>query len=252
MAHLFLNTLHFNDDDRYQTESAILKTTPYSPRVLIVGTYNDGSNAGNHADFFYGRNYFWPIFENFSHNNQTLKKKRIQSPRKKKGVSSKLPVINPPSLSRILELCSHFKLSFADLFTDVKLALPNHDDKHLERALKNSQTENNHKMIVEYIKNTPSITHVYLTTSLEGCKQINELWKWIETNSRKGVEFRKILTPSGRGRLPKIPTLNGIRKICRYWVWVNKSNSHGLLTHKNYKCLDHQWLKDSDVNPLLF
>lgn len=65
MPHLFLNRDHFDGNADFQTQHAILKT-PYSPKVLIVGTYNDGNNEHNQADFFYGRNYFWPIFENFS------------------------------------------------------------------------------------------------------------------------------------------------------------------------------------------
>ena len=98
MAHIFLNKPSFNDDIRFHTISAILNVTHYEPKTLIIGTYNDGNNPTNTADFFYGRNYFWTIISNLANNANLLHQKRKHT--------------NLPDLHQVLELCEVFQFTF--------------------------------------------------------------------------------------------------------------------------------------------
>ncbi|PQJ08956.1 hypothetical protein CJD36_021340 [Flavipsychrobacter stenotrophus] len=248
MPHLFLKKDHFNENTGFQTRNAILTLTPYAPKVLMIGTYNDGGNANNQADFFYGRNYFWPIFENFSQNNRALSQRRFAA--NQQGIAN----ANPPTLQRILILCSQFKLTFADLIQDVLIPLPNHDDTYLNQAVGAGQTTNNHENIAKFINDTPSIEDVYLTTALQGYPHLNGLWEYIVQHSRGNVTFRKILTPSGRGNIPAIPNqVSAVQKIARYWVWVNDPASpNGVVMNATFHQMNHEWLIQSGVNPMIY
>jgi hypothetical protein len=172
MPHIFLHCPHFNGDNRFQTHSAILDVTPYKPQVLILGTYNDGNNVGNNADFFYGRNYFWPVISNLSNNANILTQRRDRVG---------LPPGNPV-LAQILNLSEQFKLTFADIISDVTIPLPNHNDNHLNGALGNNNAISNHQSIIEYINRTLSITHVYSTTKFNGQFYLNNTWEQMETH----------------------------------------------------------------------
>ncbi len=239
MPHIFLQCPHFNGDNRFQTHSAILDVTPYKPQVLIVGTYNDGNNVGNNADFFYGRNYFWPVISNLSNNANILTQRRD---------TVGLPPGNPV-LAQILNLSAQFKLTFADIISDVTIPLPNHNDNHLNSALENNNAISNHQSIIEYINRTPSITHVYGTTKFNGQFHLNNRWEQIVNGVRPNVTFAKILTPSGMGGIPNFVGLNRAATIARYWVWVNHiANPHGQFKNQNgYTHFDHTWLTNCGV-----
>jgi hypothetical protein len=244
MPHIFLNTPAFNGDNRFFTQNAILRPTHYKPKVLIIGTYNDANNPNNNADFFYGRNYFWPVISNLSNHANLLLQRR--------DVGGIPP--GSPTLGQILALCEKFKLSFADLILDVNLPLADHNDGHLNAALNLGQAVDNVQNIIEYINNSPSITHVYATSKFNHAN-INVLWQSINAGVvRNDVTFGNIRTPSGMGGIPNFPGLRKTASIARYWLWVNHPMSpYGNFSNQNgYLHLDHQWLINCGVNPVLF
>ena len=99
--------------EKFKTDNAILKVIPYKPKILILGTFNPDTPKTNHADFFYGRNYFWTGFKNlFIHKEVKLTSTRMP----KNGKPKKL--LNP-DLSEILKLCEELELTFADLIIGV-------------------------------------------------------------------------------------------------------------------------------------
>ena len=105
--HRFRETQFSNE---ISSTSAILSTTPYLPEVLIVGSFNpedDGCNRQNHADFFYGRSYFWPAISRIMNSG-------LDNP--PSPGAQRTPENLEPSFNNILLLCKHFKLSFADIY----------------------------------------------------------------------------------------------------------------------------------------
>lgn len=244
MPHILLNRSEINGNPHFQTHSAILKKTPYPPKVLIVGTYNEGNLDGNLADFFYGRNYFWPVFWNLSNNSNQKIERRILKRRE-------MPI---PSLKEVLNLCIQFKLTFADLITNVNTILPNHNDTFLDKAVYQKQTTNNNKAIANFINRTKSITHVYATTKFCNNRNLYSLWHTLKDNVRAGVSFGNVLTPSGQGGIPNFNQLKRTGTIARYWLWVNHhQNPYGeFKNQKGYTHFDHMWLKESGVNTSRF
>jgi hypothetical protein len=244
MPHILLNRQHINNDTRFQTASAILNVTPYPSKVLIIGTYNEENIEDNEADFFYGRNFFWPVIYNIKNNENILNQRRDRG---------ETPWENP-SLTQILELCISLQLSFADLITDVHIQLPNHQDKYLDRAIGNNQTTNNNTNIIEYINQHRSITHVYATTKFSGYRNLNQLWESLKIGVREGVIFGSILTPSGMGGIPNLGGLGRAATIARYWVWANHiNNPYGEFKNETgYTHLNHNWLTECDINPAIF
>lgn len=244
MPHILLNRHSFNYDERFQTNSAILNITPYAPSVLIVGTYNERNIQGNEADFFYGRNYFWPVIYNLVNNSNILKKRRDDD-----GIP-----LGRPKIDQILNLCSSLKLTFADLILDVTVQLPNHDDRYLDRAIRLRKTKNNHQNIIEFLNENRSITHVYATTKFTQLKSLKALWDTIRIESRGDIHFGSILTPSGMGGIPNFELLGRAETIARYWVWVNHpDNPYGnFKNQKGYSHFDHNWLVSNGINPVIF
>lgn len=242
MPHIFQNKDSFNNNPTFQTHSAILHT-PYPPKVLIVGTYNETNIEGNYADFFYGRNYFWPVISNLVNNRNLLQRRRDYV-----GI----PPGNP-TLPQILELCFMLKLSFADLITDVSIRLPDHSDKHLNKAIRFRQATTNEEIIINYINETASITHVYATTKFSNLIHLKNLWISVKNQVRDGVNFGCILTPSGR-RIPNFNGLNITATIARYWIWANFTNKpyEPFRFENGYTHLDHTWLIQCGVNPNQF
>ena len=103
----------FDFGDGFETSNAILTNTPYLPEILIIGTFNPGTPNSNFADFFYGRNFFWPAFKNlFIHNQLILNHRRIPN-------RGGLPEFPNPSLIEIKNLCARLKLTFCDLISQV-------------------------------------------------------------------------------------------------------------------------------------
>lgn len=247
VEHKFLN--HNNWKNGFWTENAILKTDKYEPEVLIIGTNNPNTPNANFADFFYGRNYFWPAFKNLANGNYDLKSRRMPS-----NGSPKFPL--NPTLDEIFELCKQFKFSFADLNTCVLINqhnidfLPNDNVilNNIEYNLINDSKKNgvlgleeldligevewNTNEIISYLKENQKIKEVYLT------RQPTGIWKkhWDEIKIENPDKiFKVIYTPSGNS-LPGSPRLNSL--IC-HWLFNNNDN---------YDRLCHNWLEESEVD----
>lgn len=245
MPHLFLNTPSFNGNDEYFTNSGILKT-PYQPKVLIVGTYNEANVQGNIADFFYGRNYFWPVMHNLANNLAIGNINQLKSSRKWSLIAG----VPNPNLNQILNICKQFKLTFADLVQDVLVPLINHDDIYINNAVRNGQAVDNVTPIIEFLNNNPSIEYVYCTTKFGNLKLLLNLWNSIQAGVNNNVTFGFIRTPSGRGRFSG----SAASGIAKHWVWCNHPNNpHGQLQNsEGYTHFDHNWLINSGVDVNLF
>lgn len=240
MPHILKNKTLINFNPEFQASSAILRVTPYEPKVLIIGTYNESRITGNKADFFYGRNYFWPVFYNLKQNDNLLTERRI--------LNSRVNMI--PSLNEILHLCSDFKLTFADLITDVNVTLTNHSDKNLDDAVGKGQVTKNVKNILEYVKEKESITHIYATSKFRQYKHLRSLWESVKVGVSSDIICGSILTPSGQGGIPNFIGVKRAATIARYWLWVNhnKSRYGNLKNQDGYIHLDHSWLIQSGVD----
>ena len=220
---------------QFATKSAILSDVPYSPEAMIIGTFNPDID-GNQADFFYGRNYFWRIFENFSRNNNNLNGKRITDHE-----------IRQPDLNRILELCTQFKLTFADLIlgTLQGVVIDNYQDSILNQHGNNNSLISNTVNIIKYLNEKKSITHVYLTTKPSQLNYINGLWQNVVNGCNRDIAFRSILTPSAQGLGQNINGLHRAGTLARYWVWCNHPKRQ--IQRQGFHHFDHQWLKDCGV-----
>jgi len=213
--HKFLSSSWNNGNDCYETESAILKTTPYEPEVLFIGTYNPNTN-GNHnqANFFYGRdNYLFPMLHGIF-NLQTIYSQ------------------NPPYTNIIWPLCNKLKLCFADLITTifpnvVVPLIPNTNkvnfggttynllkDNHLiDLDTIHNQVVWNEEAIIRFINGTASLKYVFLTQKSNNT--FRQKFEYI-TNScvRSGLTFRCIYTPTGQ-------SLSGVpRELFLAFQWV--------------------------------
>ncbi len=258
MPHIFLNTSNFNGDNRFYTNSAILHTTHYKPKVLIIGTYNDGNHQNNLADFFYGRNYFWPVMYNLANNLALGNINQLTSSRKRSLIAG----APNPTLNQILELCKQFELAFADLVQDVLVPLGNHADKYVNNAVRNGQAIDNVAPIVEFLNNNPTIEFVYCTTKFSQLHHLEILWNQIIENvNRTNITFGCIRTPSPQGGFPDQNIMGGvingtakINAIARYWVWVNHpAIPYGNLPFQNgFTHFNHNWLINAGIDVNLF
>ncbi len=224
--------------------NAILTETPYKPEILIIGTYNPDTPENNAiADFFYGRNYFWPAFHNLSNNNPILLLQRRD-------------VGNAPNIEGIFNLCEHFRLSFADLifsvmqndnpvyqlegntvhFNDNNYNLI--DDKDLAALNQVRQVEWNAHNIISYLTITPSIHTVYFTR--QPINPYQHYWNAIADHDYgRPLQFKKIFTPAAR-RLGGNPL---IARLLRHWLWNDAAH---------YDTIDHDWLLGKGVGPDMF
>lgn len=249
VPHKFLETDFGNG---FQTHNAILDTTPYDPEILVIGTFNPQSKNANHADFFYGRNYFWPAFVNlFEHNEIVLTDRRMPT----NGVPQE-PFI--PTLPEILKLCTKLKITFADMISEVL-----HNDNPKYEVLENdnvffngveynlindtmrngisglaelnviNQVRWNTEHIIEYLRKHKSIDTVYLTrnTGIPYTQQWNQI---SGVDYRRPVSFRKIYTPSG-SRLAGNPRM---LKLIQHWLFNDK---------ENYGTIEANWLINNGV-----
>ena len=248
VEHKFLN---HNWENGFWTENAILKTDKYEPVVLIIGTNNPNTPNANFADFFYGRNYFWPAFKNLANGNLNIQGTRLP----RNGVPQ-----NPfnPSINEIFNLCIKFKLSFADLNTRVLINqnvidfLPNdnvflNDIKYnlINDGIRNGifglaelnqlgEIEWNTNNIINYINHNPNIKYVYFTRRPIGIwgNKLNEI---IAGVNNANIHFSNIFTPSGQGE----PVLNSMNRLIKHWLF-NENN--------NFDRLNHDWLNDCGVD----
>lgn len=214
--HKFINN---NWGNGFQTNNAILNTTPYEPEVLFIGTFNPNTN-GNHnqANFFYGRdNYLFPMLH---------------------GIFNLGTIYNqqPPYNNLIWTLCNQLKLSFADLILsafpnqNVQL-LPNSNkvnhageqwnllkDSHLEELdAQHGEIVWNDQNIISFINNNPSIKYVFLTQKSNNT--FLEKYNAIRNNCiRPNLSFRCIYTPSGQ-------SLSGVpRELFLAMQWLIEQN----------------------------
>ena len=226
------------DEGIMHTHHAVLDQLPYNPKVLIIGTFNPvGEN--NRADFFYGRNYFWRVFQNLVNGNNQLNGKRDRQ-------------ILIPTLPKIIEICYQMKLSFADLILgNDNLQIDDFEDKTLNALGLAGNLEDNVLNIVNYINETEYIKHVYFTTKCPQHAWIWNLWTQVQNGVNRDVNFGSIVTPSGRGRFPNFPGIHRAATIARYWIWVNNPAKPDV-QWDGYVHFDLEWLIECGVDPNLF
>jgi hypothetical protein len=245
IQHKFLNYNEWNNG--FYTENSILKNKEYLPEVLFIGTFNPMTPNDNHADFFYGRNWFWPAFKNlFIENAYILVNRRMPS----NGVPN-YPL--NPTIEDIFDICKKAKISFADMINGVfpetnDYDLLNNDnviynnveynliqDDALARLNQINQIDWNIENISNYLCENPQIKNVYFTRRPIGIwlRKWNELKK---SNCSRNIEFGKIYTPSATN-LRGEPRME---KLIQHWLF-NENN--------NYESLNHEWLIRNGVNP---
>lgn len=243
--------------DDFYTDNGILRSPSYDPELLIVGTFNPNTPHRNHADIFYGRNYFWPAMKNlFGHKQVRLLHTRMP----KRGVPK-----NPldPTLSEVFSLCRDLKLCFADLVAGVfHRANPRYTvlasgqvkmDGRVYNLIRDGRQGEVHGLselaeigqvlwntenIINYLNSNPRIRWVYLTRRPTG------IWAapWaqiIQRGAMQGRVFSNLFTPSGQGS----PVNNSMNRLLAHWV-------HN--TDPNFGRLDHGWLLQHGVNPANF
>ena len=241
--HKFYQTNFING---FETHNAILDVTPnYKPEIMFIGTFNPGI-PGNNADFFYGRNYFWPGFKNlFVHNPPVLLARR----------DAAIPF--NPTPTEISELCVRLKLTFADLIQSVLgnnnplfNLMPRNkvnfggqiisliEDNGLQQLDGMGQVSWNTQNIIRYLCQRPEIKTIYFTRQPTGIWAAH--WNSILNNPcMKGRNLTNIYTPSGLA-LRGVPRMTAL---LHHWV-------HNI--NPNFGCLDNAWLGDNGVNLVNF
>lgn len=233
------------------SENAILKTDLYKPEVLIIGTNNPETPNANFADFFYGRNFFWTAFKNLANGNLDLLNRRMPA-----NGAPQFPL--NPTIEEVFGLCKTFKLSFADLISNVLINqnevdfLPNDNIilNGIEYNLINDGLNNgvgglaelnaqgevewNTSRIIKYLCENPQIKDIYLTRQPLGiwAQHWNEI---LENECSKNKNFHIIYTPSGNA-LHGIPRIHAL---INHWLFNN---------NPNYDTLNHEWLQNCGVN----
>lgn len=250
IKHKFYQTSFGNG---FETQKAILETTPYKPEIMVIGTFNPDTSKTNHADFFYGRNYFWTAFKNlFIENKLIFKNTRMP----KRGINKK--PLNP-NLEEIKELCIKLKLTFADLIVEVlhnknpEYNILDNDNVFFENKTFNliqddkkgtinglvqlnelNQVSWNTINIIKYLSDNPTIKTIYFTRQAKGIWR-NQWEAIIKNESLKDRHFTNIFTPSGQGK----PVLNSMQRLLNHWVH-NTNNDFGKL--------NREWLLHHNVN----
>ncbi|WOD44186.1 hypothetical protein [Hwangdonia lutea] len=198
---------HKDFGEGFRTENAILIETPYKPEILFIGTFNPLTNdEANPADFFYGRNWFWPILFNiFKHNKiAVIEKQRKFYP----------PDFNP-TLKEVFGFMKKHKLSFADLIMEI---LPEKNinciagnnifyenehydlikDNHLAKLNRKGEVSWSTKHLIDYINYNPQIKQVYFTRKSTSPFS-EELYGLEKVLSERHVKVKQLFTPSGQG-----------------------------------------------------
>jgi hypothetical protein len=241
-----------NFGDGYQTHNAILDVTPYKPEVMIIGTFNPGTPNANFADFFYGRNFFWPAFKNlFSHDAVFLLNRRMPP-------NGAPPAILTPTLPEIFGLCFDLKLTFSDLILKVlhnnnpryqflendNVILNNQEYNLIQDSRKGNvdglqqlnqfeQVHWNTQNIIKYLCDNPQIKSIYFTRRPTGIWAIQ--WNLIINHPcMKGRLTTNIFTPSGAGS----PVYRLMQRLLNHWV-------HNL--NPNFGRLENNWLTLNNV-----
>lgn len=189
----------------FYSENAILKNKDFKPEVVFLGTFNPKTDEkSNPANFFYGRNWFWPLLFSIAQDSD----EKFYQRRTKKA--------NGPNLDDILDFITEYKLSFADLICEVlpevkkeqyciagnKIIYQNNfydliNDNDLAKLDKKELVKWN-RDIVDYIKQNPSIENVYFTRKYN--KAFSTTLDKIESILRdRGLEIKYLYTPSCQG-----------------------------------------------------
>jgi hypothetical protein len=226
----------------FSTRNAILQNTPYNPEILFLGTFNPNTEElYNIADFFYGRNWFWPaLFNLFEYQNFKFSKQRkFYSPLE-------------PSLKEILDFSTKHKLTFADLIQEV-IIKENTDyrlvkntvfigeerfdlinDSDLADLNELDQVAWSTESIISYLMKCGSIKSVYLTR--KPCEPYLTQWnKILNIDYGREVNFYKIFTPSGQG-LKGRPRM---KSLIKHWTTTDDHT---------YNRLENEWLDKENVN----
>ncbi len=254
---IFHKFLQKNWENGFETNNTILDITPYKPEVMFIGTFNPETPNANFADFFYGRNYFWPAFKNiFIHHGVTIPNRRMPQ----NGMPAAHNLLNP-SLAEIFCLCLKLKLTFADLISQVLNnnaqfnLLPNdnvifNNNEYnliqdgqvgaiggLAQLNALNQVDWNTNNVINFLCQNPQIRHIYFT------RQPNGIWAqhWnliLNHECMVGRQLTNIFTPSGRP-LPG-PVMGNL---IHHWV---HNVAHG------FGQLNNAWLVQHGVNPNTF
>lgn len=237
--HKFIQT---NFGQGFSTDNAILSSTPVKPKILFLGTFNpDTPDNVNIADFYYGRNWFWPgLFNIITHNALHYTRQRKFS--------------NPldPTRQSILEFCEKYQITFADLIDKVlhadniqyelnrNIAIVGNEeydlinDGDLGDLNDMGQVSWTTKRLIEYLQQTASINTVYLTR--KPVEPYTTQWNQIKsTNYGREISFRKIFTPSGQG-LKGRPRM---KRLINHWIFNEDPT---------YNQLDREWLTALHIN----
>jgi hypothetical protein len=242
-----------NFENGFQTINAILATTPYKPEVMIVGTFNPETPNTNFADFYYGRNFFWPSIYNLFINDGIFLTKRRMPTR-----GNPLPSIKP-SLPQIFQLCSKLKLTFSDLvleifnnnnsnyqflqngniiFKDIEYNLIQDGRKWKVEGLQQlslvDEVNWNTQNIINYLIENPQIKTIYFTRKPIGVWA--EQWNLIVNHSCiKDRRTTNIFTPSGAGK----PVYRNVLRLLNHWIFSD---------NPNFGKLDKNWLREKGIN----
>lgn len=249
--HKFLTVNQLKWNNQFYTENGILKNNGlYRPEILFLGTYNPEIRT-NLADFFYGRNYFWPALKNiFSENPIYLVGERL--------------AYDPhnPSLNEIFQICRQLKLTFTDLVGSI---FENQDNNHLIVIANKEYVEYNDiiynpisdgdlsilngiqkvnwntQNIITYLRENTQIGKIYFTRRNNACwqTQISLIMEAIPE-----IQVIPIYTPSAQGgALHQQTGIYGQGKmvpLLRHWTHINNVN-FGNLNHND-------WLTNNGVN----
>jgi hypothetical protein len=236
----------------FETNNAILEKTPYKPELMIVGTFNPNTPNSNFADFFYGRNFFWPAFKNlFIHDGIVLLNRRMPP-------NGAPPAILNPTLPEIFELCIRLKLTFSDLILEVlHNNNPNYQILMNDNVINNGLEYNliqdglngnigglqqldalgqvnwNTQNIINYLCNNPQIETIYFTRRPIG------IWaaQWnliINHDCLSGRLTTNLFTPSGAGA----PVYRSMARLLTHWVHND---------NPNFGKIEPNWLSERNV-----
>lgn len=257
VKHIFYEKEWILNGFKYRTSTAILSEVPFDPEILVLGTFNP-EQPDNNPEFYYGRNYFWPLIFNL------LKHKSIHYTKKRENYDS--PLL---SIGEILGICQKYKLVFADLISQVlHVGNPEYiwqkrkgkgrpsqnliykgnkfnliqDYTKTEKSIttyglselaKENQIDWNAERIQKFIQENKSIKTVYLTCNPSGSfkKKWNEITKY---NYGRKVNFRRLFTPSAQGTPKKCHKMKYVLQ-----HWLGKFDFKG-----NYEGIDLDWLRN--------
>ena len=194
----------------------------------------------------------WPIMSNLFLQNQNV----LTSVRNLNN--------DTPTLEEIFEICKKGKLCFADIVKGTKLNIPitdkegivkvndeyfwsDYKDSRLNEMGQRNWLDDNIKEIIEHVKKTPSIKHIYFTFKTGG--------NWILNKKRDIIDNVEIpccsiFTPTGTGFRKNLnpPFETRIKSLTHCWVW-NCLHHNVPICKKDYCHFNHDWLIINGVEP---